>query len=101
MIRGLFPRAEQDAVLALVERSIVLVIPGNIQSLLLETDWLSSAWKIAYHRDQGTDLQEAHLPGVQDRAGYRYMGGSSGLTEIHVCDHCKTAVSKCPQCASK
>jgi hypothetical protein len=26
---------------------------------------------------------------------------AADLTEVHVCDHCKAAVDKCPQCASK
>ncbi len=26
---------------------------------------------------------------------------AADLTEVHVCDHCKAAVDKCPQCASQ
>jgi hypothetical protein len=47
MVRGLFSRAEQDLVLALLERSIVFVTGANIESLLLESSFHSSAWDIA------------------------------------------------------
>ena len=47
MVRGLFPRAEQDIVLSLVERSVVFVTPANIKSVLLACDDLSYAWDIA------------------------------------------------------
>ena len=48
MVRGLFPRAEQDAVLALVERSVVFLTPDNIDEILhKEMRWPGSAWTIA------------------------------------------------------
>jgi hypothetical protein len=47
MIRGLFPRAEQDAVMALVERSVVFLTPSNIEAALREARWPRSAWDIA------------------------------------------------------
>ncbi|MBT3380523.1 MAG: hypothetical protein HN742_00065 [Lentisphaerae bacterium] len=66
MVRGLFPRAEQDTVLALVERSVVFVTPNNIESLLLEIHWLSSAWKIAnlYLASVGAELLGEDAPGI-------------------------------------
>jgi len=48
MVRGLFPRAEQDVVLALVERSVVFLTPDNIEAVLRkEMRWPGSAWDIA------------------------------------------------------
>jgi len=48
MVRGLFPRAEQDAVLTLVERSVVFLTPDNIEEVLQkEMRWPGSAWTIA------------------------------------------------------
>ncbi|TNF24063.1 MAG: hypothetical protein EP329_25745 [Deltaproteobacteria bacterium] len=47
MIRGLFPRAEQDAVLALVERSVVFLTASNIGDVLSETSWHRTAWNLA------------------------------------------------------
>jgi len=44
----LFPRAEQDVVLALVERSVVFLTPDNIEAVLRkEMGWPGSAWDIA------------------------------------------------------
>lgn len=48
MVRGLFPRVEQDVVLALVERSVVFLMPDNIEAVLRkEMRWPGSAWDIA------------------------------------------------------
>lgn len=48
MVRGLFPRTEQDAVLSLVERSVVFLTPDNIETVLhKEMRWPGSAWDIA------------------------------------------------------
>ena len=47
MVRGLFPKAEQDVVLGLVEKSVVFVTPDSIESVLVACDDLSSAWDIA------------------------------------------------------
>ncbi len=64
MVRGLFPRAEQDAVLALVERSVVFVTPQSVESVLSGCDWLSSAWKIAnlYLASVGAELLARDAP---------------------------------------
>ena len=44
MVRGLFPRVEQDVVLALVERSVVFLTPDNIEAVLQkEMRWPGSA----------------------------------------------------------
>ena len=47
MVRGLFPRAEQALVLAIIERSVVFVTGANIESLLLKRAFDSSAWTLA------------------------------------------------------
>jgi hypothetical protein len=47
MVRGLFPRVEQDAVLATLETSVVFVTSANIEPLLLEHGYDSSAWTLA------------------------------------------------------
>jgi hypothetical protein len=43
MVRGLFPRIEQDAVLATLEKSVVFLTSANIEALLLEHGYDSSA----------------------------------------------------------
>ena len=47
MVRGLFPRAEQDIVLATLEGSVVYVTSENIESLLLASDFDRTAWDLA------------------------------------------------------
>ena len=47
MVGGLFPKAEQDIVLSLVERSVVFVTPGTVEAVLTGCEWLSTAWKLA------------------------------------------------------
>lgn len=47
MVRGLFPRGEQDVVLATLERSVVFLTRGNIERLLIERSFDSSAWTLA------------------------------------------------------
>lgn len=58
MVRGLFPRAEQDAVLALVERSVVFLSPGTIGSVIQEQSFHRSAWNLAnlYLYNVGAEL---------------------------------------------
>jgi hypothetical protein len=47
MVRGLFPRREQDSVLEVLSRSVVFLSPANIDQVLLETHWTSTAWDLA------------------------------------------------------
>ena len=47
MVRGLFPRAEQDAVLATIEQSVVFLTSANIEPLLFEQAFDGSAWTLA------------------------------------------------------
>jgi hypothetical protein len=47
MVRGLFPRAEQDAVLATLEQSVVFITSANIERLLHGCGFDSSAWTLA------------------------------------------------------
>jgi hypothetical protein len=48
MVRGLFPKTEQDAVLALLERSVVFVGPDNVEAVIREQSrWLHTAWDLA------------------------------------------------------
>jgi hypothetical protein len=47
MVRGLFPAAEQEQVLAVLERSVVYLTPETIRAVLQEMRWLHSAWDLA------------------------------------------------------
>jgi hypothetical protein len=65
MVRGLFPRVEQDVVLSLVERSVVFLTPGNTEAVLRkEMRWPRSAWDIAnlYLGGIGADLLSEDAP---------------------------------------
>lgn len=64
MVRGLFPRAKQDAVLALVEKSVVFLTPSNIEEVLRDAQWPRSAWDLAnlYLGAIGADLLADDTP---------------------------------------
>jgi hypothetical protein len=47
MVRGLFPPAEQDVVLSLVEKSVVFLTPSNIEGVPREARWPRSTWDLA------------------------------------------------------
>lgn len=47
MVRGLFSRVEQDTVLAVLERSVVVLTPANIEGVLRSCMWLSTAYDLA------------------------------------------------------
>lgn len=66
MVRGLFPRTEQDAVLALVDRSVVFLTPSNIEEVLREARWPRSAWDLAnlYLGAIGADLLADGAPQI-------------------------------------
>jgi hypothetical protein len=71
MVRGLFPRAERDAVLATIGRSVVFVTSANIAPLLLERSFDSSAWTLAnlYLASVGAELlgeDTPHLVGLSE-----------------------------------
>lgn len=66
MVRGLFPRVEQDAVLAMLERSVVFLTRANIESILLENSFDHSAWMLAnlYLASMGADLLSEDAPAI-------------------------------------
>lgn len=47
MVRGLFPAAERATVLDVLGRSMVFLTPAAIETVLGQTDWLSTAWNLA------------------------------------------------------
>jgi hypothetical protein len=64
MVRGLFPRAEHDAVLTMLETSVVFVTSENVESLLRGHAFDSSAWTLAnlYLASVGAQLLSATAP---------------------------------------
>lgn len=47
MVRGLFPRVEQETVLRALEKSVVFLTSENIESILLGTSYERTAWDLA------------------------------------------------------
>jgi phage protein Gp37/Gp68 len=47
MVDGLFRQAEREAVLALLERSVVFLTGDNVETVLRDQSWLHSAWDLA------------------------------------------------------
>ena len=47
MVRGLFPRCEQEVIINLLERSVVFLTPDNIERILEDSRWLGTAWSLA------------------------------------------------------
>ena len=47
MVRGLFPEREHGPVQALLERSVVFLVPDRIESILRNTSFLHVAWRLA------------------------------------------------------
>jgi hypothetical protein len=64
MVRGLFPRAEQGAVLAVLEKSVVFLTSENVDALLLGHGFDSSAWTLTnmYLASLGADLLGEDAP---------------------------------------
>ena len=58
MVRGLFRRAEQDSVLATLERSVVFITSENVESVLLNCSFDHTAWALAnlYLASLGVEL---------------------------------------------
>jgi hypothetical protein len=71
MVRGLFPRAEQDVVLATIEQSVVFLTSANIEPLLFKQSFDGSAWTLAnlYLASLGAELlgeDAPHLVGLSE-----------------------------------
>src|SRR5450759_5321124 len=66
MVRGLFPRDEQEAVLGVLERSVVLLTPANIADVLRNGYWLHTAWDLAnlFLASVGADLLGPDATGI-------------------------------------
>ena len=66
MVRGLFRRSEQEAVLAVLERSVVFLTPGAIEQVLRGQSWPRSAWDLAniFLGSHGARLLSRNAPRV-------------------------------------
>jgi len=66
MVRGLFPRIEQDAVLATLEKSVVFLTSANVEALIFKHGYDHSAWTLAnlYLASLGADLLSDDAPSL-------------------------------------
>jgi hypothetical protein len=106
MVRGLFPRAEQQVVLATLEKSVVFLTSENIERLLNGPGFDSSAWTLAniYLASLGADLLSAnapHLVGVSEETtcyvSWKYFSEDDPFADFivheaaHIFHNCKRA----------
>lgn len=104
MVSGLFPQAEQEAVLMVLEKSVVFLTSANIAGVLLEQHWLRSAWDIAnlYLGSLDAPLLGPEAPrilglseGTTCYVSTEYFAGRSGISDYvvheaaHVFHNCK------------
>lgn len=66
MVRGLFPRAEHEAVLTLVENSVRFVGPATIEQIIRAQSWPRTAWNLAnlYLGSVGAELLGPDAPHI-------------------------------------
>ena len=66
MVRGLFPQGEQEIVLDVLGRSVVLLTPDTIATVIGETRWLHTAWDLAnlYLASVGAELLAEDAPQI-------------------------------------
>jgi hypothetical protein len=104
MVRGLFPRREQDLVLPVLLRSVVFLSPGNIESVLVKCTWPRTAWELAnlYLASLGAQLLSGEAPeivGLSEETScfvsFRYFDEQPPFTDFvvhevaHVFHNCK------------
>jgi hypothetical protein len=66
MVRGLFPRREQDVILDLLARSVVFLTPETIEDVLTKAGWPGTAWDLAnlYLCSVGAELLAEDAPRI-------------------------------------
>lgn len=66
MVCGLFPRVEHEAVLAVLETSVVILTEDNIEAVLRESSWLHTSWTLAnlYLGSIGAELLADDAPRI-------------------------------------
>lgn len=64
MVRGLFPKDEQDTILDVLGHSVVYLTPANIDTVLRGMSWLKTAWDLAnlYLGSFGAELLSSRAP---------------------------------------
>lgn len=105
MVRGLFPRQEQESVLTVLLGSVVFLQPSSIERVLTETRWHGTAWELAnlYLESCGAPLladKAPHIIGLSEEttcyvSAEYFDGDESRFTDVivheaaHVFHNCK------------
>ena len=104
MVRGLFLAAEQEQVLAVLERSVVYLTPQTIRPALHDMTWLHSAWALAnlYIGSFGVELLSEEAPQIVGMSmemtcyvSLEYFGNTSRFSDYivhetaHIFHNCK------------
>lgn len=116
MVRGLFPRAEQDVVLATIEQSVVFLTSTNIEPVLLKQSFDGSAWTLAnlYLASLGAKLlgeDAPHLVGLSEETtcyvSPEYFADEDPFADFivhevaHIFHNCKRATIGLPETRTK
>ncbi len=93
MVRGLFPRGEQENVLNVLAQSVVFLTPDNIEPVLRRTRWLKTAWDLAnlylssFHAELLSD-DAPHILGLSEETScyvsVEYFTGSGRFADFVV-----------------
>jgi hypothetical protein len=112
MVRGLFHAAEHEAVLALLEKSVVFLTTESVERVLRQQGWLNTAWSLAnlYLSSVDAELLGPEAPSLVGlsqetacyvSADYFADGGRFGDYVIHEAAHvfhnCKRSTAGLPE----
>jgi len=66
MVAGLFPKAEQATVLAMLERSVIFLTDRNFVAVVRDMAWLGTAWELAnlYLASRSAELLSQDAPAI-------------------------------------
>jgi hypothetical protein len=112
MVRGLFPKSEQEVILRLLEQSVVIVSPANVERILVDSRWDHSAWVLANLYLESIDApplspEEGRLLGVSEETtcylSLKYFQNDDPLADClvheaaHVFHNCKRRTVGLPE----
>jgi hypothetical protein len=116
LVRGLFPRTEQEQVLTVLAQSIVFLSANNIWSILRDAHWPHTAWDIAnlYLASVGAHLlgpNAEHIVGLREETtcwvSLEYFARTERFADFvvheaaHVFHNCKRRTRGCPRRATR
>jgi hypothetical protein len=112
MVRGLFPKSEQNEVLAVLERSVIFLTHSNIEQILYDQRWEGTAWNLAnlYLLSLGAEAladEAPRLVGLSEETtcfvSPGYFGNNGAFEDFvvheaaHIFHNCKRATVGLPE----